>query len=138
MLRLLYALATGSWLGAVLCISFVVTPAAHASFPTPDARRFLRPIFPRFHSMGLACGVAALTAVFLGRAGLERGELLRLALPVVVALAATTASRELVTPRLQGLEGHTADFERLHRVSTMLHTTTLASLLLALAAAVSR
>lgn len=138
MLRLLYALATGSWLGAVLCISFVVTPAAHATFATSDARRFLRPVFPRFHTMGLACGVAALAAVFLGRGGLERGELLRLALPVVVALTATAVSREFVTPRLQGLDGQNEAFARLHQASTMLHATTLGCLLLALAAAVSR
>jgi len=138
MLRLAYALAIGTWLGAVIALTFVVTPTAHGEFPTAEARRFLRPLFPRLYALGIGCGFAALVAVLAGKTGLSTGELLRLSLPTAVALACTIVGRQTLLPRLARLEGRDARFARLHRLSTMLNTTTLGALVLAMAAAVGR
>jgi hypothetical protein len=138
MLRLVYAIAVGTWLGAVVTITFLVTPTAHGAFETADARRLLRPLFPRFYALGIGCGFLALGATLLGRAGLSHAELLRLALPPAVALACTIVGRQVLLPRLAALDGGDARFARLHQWSTMLNTTALAALVLAMAAAVTR
>jgi hypothetical protein len=138
MLRLAYALAIGTWLGAVIALTFVVTPTAHGEFPTAEARRFLRPLFPRLYALGIGCGFLALLAVLAGKPALSTGELLRLALPTAVALACTIVGRQTLLPRLARLEGQDARFARLHQWSTMLNTTTLGALVLAMAAAIAR
>jgi hypothetical protein len=138
MLRLVYAIAVGTGLGAVVTLTFVVTPTAHGEFPTADARRFLRPLFPRAYALGIGCGFLALGATLLGRPGLSQAELFRLALPPAAALACTIVGRQVLLPRLAALDGQDARFARLHQWSTMLNTTTLGALLLAMAAAVAR
>lgn len=138
MLRLVFSLSVAVWLGQVVCLSFVVAPAAHHTFPSPEARRFLRPIFPRYYRLGHLCGCLALVAVLLGRASLSQEEVARLALPVAFALVAGLIGGEVLLPRLQSASGEDAGFDRLHRVSAMLNTATLAALALALAGAVLR
>lgn len=138
MLRLVFTLAVSVWLGTVVCISFIVTPIAHGSFPSQEARRFLRPIFPPFYTLGVVCGLAALAVVVLGRTGITREELIRLAGPVVIALGATLTAREWLLPQLRELDGSDPSFARLHQASAMLNTATLGALVLALAAAVAR
>ena len=68
MLRLVYALSIGTWLGSAVTLTFLVTPTAHGTFGAPDARRFLRPLFPRYYALGIGCGFAALATVTLGNA----------------------------------------------------------------------
>jgi len=126
------------WLGSVVCVSFVVAPVAHGSFSTDEARRFLRPLFPRYYRLGALCGFLALTVVLLGRASLSQEELARLSLPVAVALVATLVGGEAILPRLRDMDGGDARFGRLHQISAMLNTTTLAALVLAVAGAVMR
>jgi hypothetical protein len=138
MLRLVFSLSVAIWLGTVFCLSFVVTPIAHGNFPTADARRFLRPIFPRTYALGIVCGLAALSVAALGRHGLSQEELLRLTVPVTIALVATLVASEAILPRLRELDGSDARFARLHQVTAMLNTTTLGALVLAMAAAVAR
>lgn len=138
MLRLVYALAVATWLGQVVCLSFVVAPAAHRTFDTAEARRFLRPIFPRYYRVGHICGFVALSAVLLGRGGLSQEEVARLTLPVAFALVAGLVGGEVLLPRLQTGRGQDEGFERLHQTSAMLNTSSLAALALALAGAVLR
>jgi hypothetical protein len=138
MLRLVFALAVATWLGNVVCVSFVVTPAAHGNFETPDARRFLRPIFPRYYRLGLLCGFIALASVLLGRAGLSQEELVRLSAPVATAMLTTLVGGEFLLPRLRDIDQRDPAFERLHLASTMLNSTTMGALALAIAGAVLR
>jgi hypothetical protein len=138
MLRLVFSLAVAVWLGSVVCVSFVVAPVAHGSFPTDEARRFLRPLFPRYYRLGAACGFLALSVVLLGRDSLSQEELARLSLPVAVALVATLVGGEAILPRLRDMSGDDPRFGRLHQISAMLNTTTLAALALAVAGAVMR
>jgi hypothetical protein len=138
MLRLLFCLAIAIWLGSVVCVSFVVTPVAHGTLPAAEARRFLRPLFPRYYRLGAICGFVALGVVLLGRAGLSQEELARLTVPVAIAMIATLVGGEWILPRMRELDREDERFARLHQVSAMLNTTTLAALVLAVAGAVMR
>jgi len=138
MLRLLFCLAIAIWLGSVVCVSFVVTPVAHGTLPAAEARRFLRPLFPRYYRLGAVCGFIALGVVLLGRAGLSQEELARLTVPVAIAMITSLIGGEWILPRMRELDRDDERFARLHQVSAMLNTTTLAALVLAVAGAVMR
>ena len=137
-LRLLFTLAVAAWFGTLICLSFVVTPVAHRSFPAQQARQFLRPMFRRIYRLGTGLGFVALIAVFLGRDGLPADDIARLATPVAVAVVASLIGGEILLPRFQALEGDDPRFGRLHQVSAMLNTTSIAALMLALAGAIAR
>ena len=62
-------LALGTWLGSIVFQSAVVAPVAFSSLDQDGARRLLRRLFPRFFRLGIACGVIALSGIWLaGRA----------------------------------------------------------------------
>jgi hypothetical protein len=138
MLRLVFALATGTWLGAVVSLTYIVTPTAHGAFEPPDARRLLRPLFPRHYALGIVCGFLALGTILLGKESLPEDEVLRLALPTSIALLCTVVGRQTLLPRLRELDAGDPRFARLHQLSAMLNSTTLGALVLAMAAAVAR
>jgi len=138
MLRLIFCLAIAIWLGSVVCLSFVVAPVAHGTFTTAEARRFLRPLFPRYYGLGVICGFVALAVVLLGRAALSQEEIARLTIPVAVAMVTSLVGGMLILPRLRDLDGEDDRFSRLHQIAAMLNTTTLAALVLAVAGAVMR
>ncbi len=138
MLRLLFTLAVAAWFGSALCVTFVVAPVAHRDFPAAEARRFLRPVFPRAHRLGLGCASLALTALVLGRAGLPEAALARLAVPVTFAFAAELVSGEWLLPRLREMSAADPRYAGLHQVVVMLNMATLGALVLALAGAVLR
>ena len=138
MLRLIFALAIGTWLGAVVSLTYIVTPTAHGAFDPRDARRLLRPLFPRHYGLGIACGFLALGTLVLGKESLPYDEVLRLAVPTAIGLVCTVVGRQVLLPRLRELDGDDPRFGRLHQVSAMLNSTTLGALILAMAAAVTR
>ena len=141
MLRFLFVVAVAVWLGTVVSFSFVMLPTIH-TFSTPgDATRLLRRLFPRYHLAGIVCGFVALTSVSLARSAdtLPVAEAVRLALPVAGGLACSLIAYYVLLPRLrEAHDRHPERFTRLHGVSTMLNSTVLALLLLAVAAAVMR
>jgi hypothetical protein len=138
MLRLVFALAIGTWLGAIVSLTYIVTPTAHGAFEPRDARRLLRPLFPRHYSLGIACGFVALATILAGKESLPHEVVLRLAVPTAVALVCTVVGRQVLLPRMRALDGDDPRFGRLHQWSAMLSSTTLGALLLAMAAAVAR
>ena len=138
MLRLVYALSIGTWLGSAVTLTFLVTPVAHGTFTAPDARRFLRPLFPRYYALGIACGFAALGTVTLGKHSLANDQVYGLSVPAAIALLAAVIGRQVILPRLREHDGGEESFARLHRVAAMLNTTMLGALVLAMAAAVAR
>ena len=137
-LRLVFTLAVAAWFGTLICLSFVVTPVALGTLPADQVRVFLRPMFRRIYRLGTGLGFVALIAVFFGRAALPPDDVARLAFPVAIAVLASIVGGEVVLPRLQELGGDDPRFARLHRVSAMLNTTSIAALLLALAGAIAR
>ena len=138
MLRLVFALAIGTWLGAVVSLTYVVTPTAHGTLDPRDARRLLRPLFPRHYSLGIVCGFVALATVLAGKESLPYEHVLRLAMPTAVGLVCTVVGRQILLPRLRALDGDDPRFGRLHQASAMLNSTTIGALVLAMAAAVAR
>ncbi|MDG2308252.1 MAG: DUF4149 domain-containing protein [Candidatus Binatia bacterium] len=137
-LRLVFTLAVAAWFGTLICLSFVVTPVAHRTFPAEQARQFLRPMFRRIYRAGTGLGFVALLAVFFGRDGLPADDIARLATPVGVAVLASIIGGEVLLPRFHKLDGEDPRFGRLHQVSAMLNTTSIAALMLALAGAIAR
>ena len=89
MLRLVFALAIGTWLGAIVSLTYIVTPTAHGAFAPRDARRLLRPLFPRHYALGIVCGFLALGTILVGKESLPHDEVLRLALPTAIGLLCT-------------------------------------------------
>lgn len=138
MLRLVYALSIGTWLGSVVTLTFLVTPTAHGAFAVADARRFLRPLFPRYYALGIGCGFAALVTVALGKHSLANEQVYGLSVPAAIALLAAVIGRQVILPRLHEVDGSEARFARLHRTAAMLNTTVLGALVLGMAAAVAR
>jgi hypothetical protein len=138
MLRLVYALAVGTWLGTIVSLTYIVTPTAHGAFDPRDARRLLRPLFPRHYALGIACGFVALGTILVGKASLTTEQVLQLAMPTGIGLVCTIVGREVLLPRLRALDGDDPRFARLHQLSAMLNMTTIGALLLAMAGAVAR
>jgi len=138
MLRLVFALAIGTWLGSVVSLTYVVTPTAHGTLDPRDARRLLRPLFPRHYTLGIGCGFVALATILAGKESLPYEQVLRLAVPTAIALLCTVVGRQVLLPKLRTLDGDDPRFGRLHQLSAMLNSTTLGALILAMAAAVAR
>ena len=138
MLRLVFALAVGIWLGSVVSLTYLVTPIVHSRFETIEARRLLRPLFPAHYALGIVCGFLALVTLLAGKTVLPYAQVVRLAVPTAVALVCTIVGRQVLLPRLRSLDGQDPRFGQLHQWSAMLNMTTLGALVLAMAAAVSR
>jgi xanthine/uracil permease len=139
--RFVFATAVGVWLGTVVSFSFVMLPAIHAVL-TERANTLLDALFPRYYTIGVLCGLTALAAVSLAPTTplLPFSERVRLASPVVVGLLCTLVGQRVLLPRLQNSRGgsNEAAFARLHQVSAALNSTTLAVLVLAVAAVATR
>lgn len=140
MLRFVFVMAVAIWLGTVVSFSFVVLPAIHRVSAPGDATRLLRALFPRYYRACIVCGFIALAAVSAARSsGLPVSEALRLALPVSGGLVCSLLSQYVLLPRLRAIADRDDErYLRLHTMSSMLNSTVLALLLLAVAGAVMR
>lgn len=136
--RLVFALLIGAWLGSIVSLTWIVTPTAHGAFEPHQARRLLRPLFPRHYGFGIGCGFLAIALVIVTRNGVPFDQMLRLLLPTAAALACTIVARQFVLPPLRELPSDDPRFAWLHQISAMLNMTTLGALVLAMAAAVMR
>jgi hypothetical protein len=140
--RFIYATAVAVWLGMVVSFSFAFLPVIHSVLERGRARELLHRIFPRYYTVGIACGLIAVASVSLtpDHPLFPFAERVRLALPIVVSLLCTLSAYAVLFPRLAQMQHGDAPqrFERLHQVSAMLNTTVLAMLILALAATMTR
>jgi hypothetical protein len=139
-LRFVFVVAVSIWLGTVVSFSFVVLPAIHRVSARGDVARLLGHLFPRYYLACIVCGFVALAAVSAASSGgLPIPEALRLALPVSGGLVCSLVSRYVLLPRLRAIQDRDDErYLRLHAVSSMLNSTVLALLLLAVAGAVMR
>jgi len=139
--RFIFATAVGVWLGTVVSFSYVMLPTIHAVL-SGRASALLDELFPRYYTIGVLCGLTALAAVSLAPTTplLPFGERVRLAAPVAVSLLCTVLAQQVLLPRLQRDRGGADEksFARLHQVSAALNSTTLAMLVLAVAALATR
>ena len=136
--RFLFTLAVAVWTGTVVSLSYVILPGIHAWAREGQARDLLRRLFPRYHMVGIVCGLIALATVATAPRSATFGvaDRVLLAAPVAVALLCALIGRQVLVPRLAAIqaENRPETFEGVHRAAAMLNTTTLAMLILALAA----
>jgi uncharacterized membrane protein len=131
-MKQLTVVATAVWLGAMGFFAFVVAPAAFSTLERDAAGRFVSAVFPRYYSLGLALGLAALAGLGMRWIGgawrdfdwLPAGLLLlMLALTLYagsVVLPAAHTAREAM--REAGVHpSAAAAFSRLHRLSGILN-----------------
>lgn len=139
--RFIFVTAVAVWLGTVVSFSYVILPTIHG-VAGGQATELLHRLFPRYYLTGIACGLIALAAVSLAPTSpeLPMAERIRLAFPVVVALACTLAAQQFLLPRLAAMQGKSEEehYARLHQFSAMLNSTVLAMLVLAIAAIATR
>ena len=137
--RFVFTLAVGTWLGTLVSFSYVILPGIHGWARDGEARDLLRRLFPRYHLVGIVCGVVALAAVAVPPRTATFGapERILLGAPVALALLCAMIGRQVLVPRLAAINSGTQPeaFERVHRFAAMLNTTALGMLVLALAAA---
>jgi hypothetical protein len=137
--RFFFTLAVAVWLGTLVSFSYVFLPSIHAWSTDGSGRDLVRRLFPRYHLLGIICGLVALATIAVAPRGPGLGGVDRvlLAAPVAVALLCAMIGRQVLLPRLAALGDDVTGFERTHRLAAMLNTTALAMLILALAAASS-
>jgi hypothetical protein len=139
--RFIFTTCVAVWLGTVVSFSFVMLPTIHAVM-SGRASTLLDELFPRYYWIGVLCGLTALAAVSLAPAApqLPLSERVRLAAPVAVSLLCNLVGQQVLLPRLRARRGESDQpaFARLHQMSAMLNSTTLAMLVLAVAAVATR
>jgi hypothetical protein len=139
--RFIFTASIAVWLGTVVSFSFVMLPTIH-SVLSGRASALLDELFPRYYWTGVLCGLIALAAVSLAPTTphLPLSERVRLAAPVAVSLLCTLLGQQVLLPRLrrQRDQADQPAFARLHQVSAALNSTTLAMLVLAVAAVATR
>ncbi len=132
-LRFLEVFALGTWVGGIICLSFVVAPAAFATLGSPhQAGTLVGLVLGRLHLIGLVAGL-----VYLAAAAALAGSLSALARPAALAVILmwllTLISQRWVSPRMAELRLQMGsvdttprnsplrlEFDRLHRVSVRL------------------
>lgn len=61
-----YLIAMTAWVGAMLFVTFCVSPLIVQVLDAPAASRFLRALFPRYYAWGATAGAVALAALVCG------------------------------------------------------------------------
>ena len=139
--RFVFTVAVAVWLGTLVSFSYVFLPTVHARLRGRESRDLLQKLFPRYYMVGIVCGLVALACVSLtpSSPSLPFGERLRLAIPIAIGLLCALGTRQFLLPRLEKIESTSERaYARFHQASAMLNTTTLAMLVLVLAAVVTR
>ena len=128
-------LSLGTWLGAVIFLSFAVAPGAFATLGSRDqAGAVVSMALGRLHLLGVVCGIVFLIACVL-RAGSLAALVRPAALIVILMIALTVASQHVVSVRMATLRAEMGsvertpetsplrvEFNRLHRYSVWLET----------------
>jgi uncharacterized membrane protein len=100
--RFLYLLALGVWVGEVAFFSFVVAPSVFGVLPSSDAGRVVGAIFPRYYLLGAAVATIALVcALVLGRQAAFARWWTAAALAIAIGLASTVYAGVVVHPHAQ-------------------------------------
>lgn len=102
--KVLFQLALGLWVGAIVFVSFVVAPTVFRTVPSETAGTLMGQIFPLYYEFTVAVGIIALgSALFvLRRVGGTRAWR-AVVVMLVVMLAATTYAGAVVNPRARAL-----------------------------------
>ena len=134
--RFLYLLGLGIWIGEIAFFSFVVAPEVFGVLGPERAGPVVGAIFPRYYALGGAAATLALgCSLVLGRRATTPGWWSAATLSIVVGLAATLWAATVVHPRAQRLRvtlqdagqapATNPDFQRAHRTAVVLNATAL-------------
>jgi hypothetical protein len=149
-LKWLYLVALGLWLGSIVFFSFAVAPQVFGVLPRPDAGRVVSAIFPVYYSVGYACGGVMLVAAILlrGNASAPRGAWSLSAALAGLMLAVTLYAGLIVQPRAHTLrnamlaapdvEAAKIEFDELHRRAVQLNGSVLFGVLVLTALTANR
>ena len=137
----LYLVALGVWLGSIVFFSFAVAPQVFGVLPRPDAGRVVSAIFPLYYSVGYVCGGVMLLGAILLRgssSAATRGWTFAAALTGLM-LVVTLYAGLIVQPRAHTLRSAMqdapdvvatkAEFDQLHRRAVQLNGTVLIGVL---------
>jgi len=130
--KIVFHLALGLWVGAIVFVSFVVAPAVFTAVPSETAGTVMGKIFPLYYGFTIAVGTLALVAaVTLRRTVGVSSAWKSVVAMLVVMLAATTYAGVVVNPRARALRpalhGEAPDpkvrteFDTLHRRAVQLN-----------------
>ena len=99
--RFLYLLALGVWVGEIVCFSFIVAPAVFAVLGPVRAGGVVAAIFPRYYALGAAAAGSALVCGAVLRRATPSGWWTAALLCIALGLAASLWSWTVVHPRAQ-------------------------------------
>ena len=102
--KILFQMALGLWVGALVFVSFVVAPTVFRALPSETAGLVMGQIFPLYYGFTVAVGIVALGAALqlrwkVGRTGAWKAVVVML----IVMLAATTYAGAFVNPKARAL-----------------------------------
>lgn len=134
LLRWIYRLAVGAWVGSVITVSFLVAPRVFGTLPREAAGDLMGRVFGGYYWLGIALGVMALAAgiTLARRTGWTWERWAALAL-LVAMVGAAGYTRLIVMPDLmearaamqRAAEGeaapHRARLDALHHLSVLLN-----------------
>lgn len=129
-----YQLALAVWVGSIVFYSFFTTPAIFAHLPREAAGELLSALFPRYYSLGYACGGTILFTTLLEAILVRHLPWVRLIL-VLIMLGSSVYAGAVVRPEVHALkiqmktveEGTDlakslkGSFDRQHRLSVILN-----------------
>lgn len=102
--KILFQLALGLWVGAIVFVSFVVAPAVFRALPSETAGLVMGQIFPLYYGFTVAVGIVALgSALLLRRKVGGTGAWKVVVAMLVVMVAATTYAGAVVNPKARAL-----------------------------------
>ncbi len=145
LVRFVYLLALGLWLGEIVFFSFIGTPAIFAVLERARAGEVTSAIFPRYYALGLGCAVVAAVCGLLLARGAARPGAWRAAVGcIVVGLVAVAWAAFVLQPRAHRLrtamqaavetDPVRVEFARVHRNAVLLNAGALLAGLAALGA----
>ena len=102
--KILFQLALGLWVGAIVFVSFVVAPAVFRALPSETAGLVMGQIFSLYYGFTAAVGIVALGSALLLRWKVGgTGAWKVVVAMLVVMLAATTYAGAVVNPQARAL-----------------------------------
>ncbi len=131
--RFLYLLALGVWIGEVVFFSFVVAPSVFGVLPSAEAGRVVGAIFPRYYALGAGAGTVALVcALVLGRQAAFARWWTAVVLAIGIGLACTAWAGVVVHPEAQRVRAAAEargeapaavdEFRQAHRLAMILNS----------------
>lgn len=131
-----YLVALGCWLGAIVFFSFFTAPAVFTSLPIAEAGKVIATIFPRYYWLQYVAGTIGLAlAIYFTAVHSARLWWGATALALAIALGVTFYAGTVILPQVAAIRtvseeaapdpARKAEFDRRHRLSVIFNGTVL-------------